>query len=871
MKRLVLLVFAMAALCAHAQTFIVDGIEYIYQAEGKVWVYGPASGYENVRELVIPDTVATPEALRRNSGTWYKPIYTTVANPGDKFAVKGIESSAFKGCDSLVSVKLPTTLTTISGGAFQKCTSLRSVSIPSTVDSIAEGAFAPCSHRMMTFEVDPNNETFVSESGSLVNKVSHTLLHGAIRSYYPGGAQPNTALFVEAVIPNGVTKIGDYAFSDIPYYATHAGLDDKHYVLRVNVPEGVTAIGSKAFADVKCDFSLTLPNSLQEIGDYAFQNCSNLKEVVIPFGVGDFCFDYKFKGCQLSKLVLLGDLCSFYNYDFMLPEGTIYASQQTIQRIKKSWKGAVEEIGCRAVTKQKKIAASYFEIEKSAYVSAVDSVVAYQAYDDTVSIQPDGLYKVQRKAERMITGTSLVDIYYNYNGMIGLSQDTVFYAECSADCSVESGQTYLKFSNIHCTTDETFTPVLVRIYIIRNSNADYGTDVTVDNLRPGNRYTPSIYIYDAQARYMRFEKECTTEGLNLSLAASAGPTSVRLEGSKTLRDARVKREYIVVDGTEYEGHSVLLTGLKPNADMRAYYYVVLEGTGQKVASYRDFKTPALELTTLQPRGVSETTAIVAAKTNMSDEETHAGFQWKKYDAPESLAPSEGYTAIYGGQLEGHLKRLQPTYYKVRAFYKSSAGDYYYGDWVTFDATDFSYFTPTVHTYPVTDVSESGACVRGYMLQGSDDILSQGFEYWASGSHAVKQRAAQIEAVPAAAAAETAALVSAPAASAPAPAAAADGVTLVAATGQMMTAVLTGLQPGTEYHVRAYAETSTGMVYGEEQTFTTPLVDGISAADADARTVTGYYDLSGRRVDAPVRGGVTVVRYSDGTSSKVMAR
>lgn len=78
------------------------------------------------------------------------------------------------------------------------------------------------------------------------------------------------------------------------------------------------------------------------------------------------------------------------------------------------------------------------------------------------------------------------------------------------------------------------------------------------------------------------------------------------------------------------------------------------------------KTPSLEFINLQPRVVNSTCAIAAATTNISEEETNVGFQWKKYDAPESLNPNEGYTAIYDGTLEGYIKNLQPTYYNVRA-------------------------------------------------------------------------------------------------------------------------------------------------------------------------------------------------------------
>ena len=96
---------------------------------------------------------------------------------------------------------------------------------------------------------------------------------------------------------------------------------------------------------------------------------------------------------------------------------------------------------------------------------------------------------------------------------------------------------------------------------------------------------------------------------------------------------------------------------------------------------------------------------------MSDDEISAGFQWKKNDAPSTLEPNEAYAAIYDGRLEGYIKNLQSTsYYDVRAFYKAADGTYYYSDWKTFDPSDFSYFEPTVHTYPTSEVTANSATV-----------------------------------------------------------------------------------------------------------------------------------------------------------------
>ena len=66
---------------------------------------------------------------------------------------------------------------------------------------------------------------------------------------------------------------------------------------------------------------------------------------------------------------------------------------------------------------------------------------------------------------------------------------------------------------------------------------------------------------------------------------------------------------------------------------------------------------------------------------------------------------------------------------IRDSYKSAAGKYHYSEWVTFDPSDFSYFEPIVHTYPIDNITATYSDVRGYVMQGSDDISEQGFEYW----------------------------------------------------------------------------------------------------------------------------------------------
>lgn len=387
--------------------------------------------------------------------------------------------------------------------------------------------------------------------------------------------------------------------------------------------------------------------------------------------------------------------------------------------------------------------------------------------------------------------------------------------------------------------------------------------VVLRNLRPGHSYALSctyngryVHIVDSSSdyAYITFTHPALKIPHNFT---EVSPTSVRVSrGSFNRSDLNIKdikwstpNPVIVDENTAY------FTGLQPGLqpDDAVWLGTVLtceDINGEYELSTGGYVvTPPLDITTLQPNNTSATTAVVRAEINAADVEPNVGFQWKKYDAPASLAPSEGYAAIYGNAMEGYIRNLQPTsYYNVRAFYKTNEGRYYYGDWVTFDPSDFSYFEPTVHTYGVNQVTSNSASARGYAMPGSDDIEQQGFEYWATGS---LQNTPQRVMVAAAAGPQA---------------------TTVFSTGQVMTASLTNLLPDTEYVVRSFVKTSAGSYYGEEQQFRTEQDAGLSNISCDnvPAVPVAYYTLTGICSPTP-HNGLNIVVYSDGHAEKVVIR
>ena len=99
------------------------------------------------------------------------------------------------------------------------------------------------------------------------------------------------------VIPDSVTNIGDYAFSGC------RSLTD------IVIPDSVTRIGDGAFRGCKSLTDIVIPNSVTSIGDNAFEYCFSLSNLVVPDGVTSI-EDNAFEGCYSLSSVVIPDSVS---------------------------------------------------------------------------------------------------------------------------------------------------------------------------------------------------------------------------------------------------------------------------------------------------------------------------------------------------------------------------------------------------------------------------------------------------------------------------------------------------------------------------------------------------------------------------------
>ena len=215
-----------------------------------------------------------------------------------------ISPEAFKNCGNLTSVNIPSSITTIGKSAFVSCDGLTSVVIPQSVTTIGEKAFGYCDYLVKSaypesltnpfpsgITIAYPSDAIIDENGAIFNG-DKTLLY-----FVPCDA-------TEVRIPSSVTSIDANAFlgcTDLTtlYYdainctVTQDWLKDSTAISSFTISNGVKIIPEYLCYNLTKLNTMTIPNTVTEIGANAFNGCSSLKSVVIGAGVslfGDFAF-----------------------------------------------------------------------------------------------------------------------------------------------------------------------------------------------------------------------------------------------------------------------------------------------------------------------------------------------------------------------------------------------------------------------------------------------------------------------------------------------------------------------------------------------------------------------------------------------------
>ncbi len=157
----------------------------------------------------------------------------------------------FRNCYNLESVNLPANTERIDNSCFMSCSSLKSFVIPSGVTEIEETAFLGC-YSLETLTVEEGNQTLIAKDGCVIERSTKTLV----------------AITANAEIPTdgSVEVIADGVLTGIQK-------------TDITIPEGVKVIGARTFRDNGRLKSVSIPRSVEKIQDYVFVNCWSLETI----------------------------------------------------------------------------------------------------------------------------------------------------------------------------------------------------------------------------------------------------------------------------------------------------------------------------------------------------------------------------------------------------------------------------------------------------------------------------------------------------------------------------------------------------------------------------------------------------------------
>ena len=205
--------------------------------------------------------------------------------------IEALPDGAFNGKIGLLEITLPAGLKAIGNNAFRGCFALRNeVTIPAGVETIGSYAFAGCRNAKFNPAL-PETLTAIGDYAfqNCANLYAVTLP----ASLQTIGAHAFEASNVqEAVLPAGLKTIGAYAFRHCSN------------ITRVTLPDGLTTLGEGAFQQCEALVTADLMNPMEitSIPRYAFDGCSGLRNVYLPFFI-EAVGDYAFRGCASLRQI----------------------------------------------------------------------------------------------------------------------------------------------------------------------------------------------------------------------------------------------------------------------------------------------------------------------------------------------------------------------------------------------------------------------------------------------------------------------------------------------------------------------------------------------------------------------------------------
>ena len=285
---------------------------------------------EDDDEIIIPSTVTTIKSYSFSGKTNLKIIRFQQPK------ITTIESYAFYGCSNLEIIEFMPELEIIEKYAFTICTNLKNFSVSNTIQEIGFQAFYQCSQLTDFIMVEQTESPLVlgeeclSMCASLRNIVFNKGLQNISKSCF------ESIIAEKLVIPSTVSYIGENAFKGSSLTSITIENSSEMLVMGPSCFRECRSLNSFTFSDTVLEISrfafegtalteVTLPTSVQILGEGCFKSCKNLVSFTIPAESQLEKCDYGiFEGA--SKL---REIISDENNNFIVENGGLFDKNRT--------------------------------------------------------------------------------------------------------------------------------------------------------------------------------------------------------------------------------------------------------------------------------------------------------------------------------------------------------------------------------------------------------------------------------------------------------------------------------------------------------------------------------------------------------------
>ncbi len=336
------LLAAMQLLLAASADGSVKDYEYTVGADGSVTITAYNGSSKNV---AVPDTLGGKPVKEVGEGVFAG--HTEISGLYICEGVSKIGASAFAGCTALTAIILPESVKEIGDDAFSGCTSLSLIDFTSGLVKIGARAFSGCGS--LGYLYLPETLTYVGDrafSGCaslefiVAANASDSAIYGAgcfgkAKIYAFIGSAAEAFAEAEKLEFSAVTPVGNLKYSayitGIKITSCENGAEAVVIPDTINgknvisigdsafsadagrcagtkiivLPDKVKTINNAVFSGSSALEHIRLPRSLDcDIGQNTFRNCTSLKSISVPFGVGKIG-SAAFLGCTSLSVVKL--------------------------------------------------------------------------------------------------------------------------------------------------------------------------------------------------------------------------------------------------------------------------------------------------------------------------------------------------------------------------------------------------------------------------------------------------------------------------------------------------------------------------------------------------------------------------------------